>query len=181
VVVTGGTACSDSTAGTPTASSTPNTATERPSTTGSSTSTKTSESADNKLQGVDPCDLLTASAAATLGVTGQPETEDTADDPSRLCNWRVRKDTIADSYTLGVVVFEKLGLKDVIAEGAITPLTIGSHQAGQSLHGQGGTCSVTLAVTERSRVDVLASGRDGSKLCGPVLEAAKLVEPELPK
>lgn len=174
-----GSACSSTTGGSPTTAPDSTTTTRVTGTTTGMPTKSTSPPEDtNKLKDLDPCELISASSAATLGITGQPEPGGRGD--SRNCLWRVRKDSVADSYTIGVGLFEKLGLKDVIAEGEIKPIRIGDHEAGQSMRGQGGTCAVTIAITEKSRVDVQASGGDGSKLCSPALEAAKVIEPELP-
>lgn len=94
--------------------------------------------------------------------------------------WRVEKDSIADSYAVAVALFHDRGIKDVIPNGEVKKLTVGKHEAVQYIGGSGGTCAIALAVTEKSRIDVQASGRTGEKLCAPALEAAKLVEPELP-
>lgn len=171
-----GSGCSDTTGGTPTTA--PNVSTATSSGKPPSPTKSTTQAADNKLKDIDPCELISASTAAKLGITGEPSP--TGSGSSRACEWRVRKGTVADSYTIGVVLFEKVGLKDVVADGEVTPLTIGGHEAGQSRRGSGSGCAVSIAITEKSRVDFQAVGGDGAKLCDPVLEMAKLVEPELP-
>lgn len=114
----------------------------------------------------------------SLGVTGEPKEGTLKSIPS--CQWRVDKGSITDSYTIGVALYERRGLKDVVASGQIQKIQVGSRQAAQYLGEGGAHCAVALEVSASSRVDVLATGDNADKLCAPVLEAAKLVEPELP-
>ncbi len=115
---------------------------------------------------------------SSLGVTGEPKEGTSKSVPS--CQWRVNKASVTDSYTIGVGIYERRGLKDIVADGEITKQQVGSRQAAQYLGEGGGHCAVALEVTESSRVDVLVTGGDAAKLCAPALEAAKLVESELP-
>lgn len=170
-------ACSSETPGTPTTSGAgPTSDSATPSTSKPPKTTKTS--AENPVADLQPCELISSAAAKTLGITGAPKEDDLAG--TRICQWRVDKGSIADSYTLGVGIFDDLGIKDVVANGEVKKLTVGNREAVQYFGASGGTCSIALMVTEKSRVDVQASGRTGEKLCAPALEAAKLVEPELP-
>lgn len=115
---------------------------------------------------------------SSLGVTGEPKEGTSKSVPS--CQWRVTKASVKDSYTIAVGIYERRGLKDIVASGQIQKIQVGSRQAAQYLGEGGAHCAVALEVTASSRVDVLATGDSADKLCGPVLEAAKLVEPELP-
>lgn len=127
---------------------------------------------------LQPCELISSAAATALGITGPPKEDDLAG--TRICQWRVEKGSITDSYALGVAIFHDMGIKDVVPNGEVKNLTVGKHEAVQYFGASGGTCAIAIAVTEKSRIDVQASGRTGEKLCAPALEAAKLVEPELP-
>ncbi|SDI63712.1 Protein of unknown function [Actinokineospora alba] len=168
--------CSDKTPGSPTAQPEP-TSSGSPSPTTKSSATKPSTD-ESPLKSVDPCDLLDASAMRTLGIA-EPG-EDATVGKSRGCQWRVDKGTTTDSYSIDVGLFETLGIKDVRGDGAPKPVTVGSRKAVQTLRGGGSGCAISIEVTEKSRVDVQAAGASGEKLCPAVLEAAKLVEPELP-
>ncbi len=176
LVLAGGAACSNDTAGSPLPS---------PAKTDGTTTTRSTEPSGTETGGsggsltsLDPCDLVSSSAVEALGITGSPKDEEIG--KVRSCSWRVDKSSIADSYTITVALFEQLGLKDVAADGEVKELKVGSHDAGQSYRRGGGGCAVSLAVTESSRVDVQVAGGDKEKLCAPALDAAKLVEPELP-
>ncbi|WP_436492750.1 DUF3558 domain-containing protein [Actinokineospora sp. HUAS TT18] len=168
-------ACSDKTPGEPTAASSTATSTTKNQ---SGTSAAPTSAADSPLKAVNPCDLLDSSAMTKLGIK-KPGEEDTVG-KSRGCQWRVEKDSIADSYSIDIGLFETLGIADVKGDGNPQPLTVGPRKAVQTLRGQGSGCAISIEVTAKSRVDVQAAGSSGEKLCPAVLEAAKLVEPELP-
>ncbi|WP_285501568.1 DUF3558 domain-containing protein [Actinokineospora sp. NBRC 105648] len=173
VLLLGLAACSDSTAGSPVASGGTTTGTttkpNTPSTTGSS---------GPSLKSLDPCELISSSAAKSIGITGAPRPKTTG--KSRTCTWRVDKGSIADSYTITLVLFEDAGIKDVVADGEIKEVSVGSHSGVQALRPNDGGCAVAIGVTDKSRVDLQLVGGDSAKLCAPALDAAKLVEPELP-
>ncbi|MCG8914844.1 DUF3558 domain-containing protein [Actinokineospora sp. PR83] len=126
---------------------------------------------------LDPCELLTSSARDALGVTGAAQPDETPS--ARYCQWALGTGTAAERFTYGVAVFPGLGIDRVVADGEKKPLVVGARKAIESLR-SGATCAISIEVTETSRVDVQATGRDGASLCQKVLEAAKLVEPELP-
>ncbi|CRK60399.1 hypothetical protein [Alloactinosynnema sp. L-07] len=175
VVALSASACSDETPGEPTAASKTGTTTT---TKQNGTSSAPTSPADSPLKAVQPCDLLDESAMGALGIK-KPGTAETIG-KARSCQWRVEKDSIADSYTFAVALFETLGLSDVKGDGNPTPLTVGSRKAVRTLRGQGAGCAVSIEISAKSRVDVQALGSSGEKLCPAALEAAKLVEPELP-
>lgn len=169
-------ACSEPTTGNPTtkAGASTETGTQQPGKT--TTTKKTSE--NSPLKDVDPCELISASAAQALGITGAPKKADVGS--TRGCDWRVQKGSVSESYTIGVSVLESRGIKDVVSSGEKKPLTVGGHEAVQWFGSGGNGCGIALAVSEKSRVDVAVVGGEATKLCAPALEAAKLVEPELP-
>ncbi|GAA3008770.1 DUF3558 family protein [Actinokineospora diospyrosa] len=139
--------------------------------------TKPTTSSASPADSLKPCELLTPAAASAVGATGSPTKETIGGFES--CRWRVDKGSIADSYILGVVVLDRVGLDDITADGPVQRIKVGSRNAAQST-GPGAVCAISLELTAKSRVDVQASGGDAQKLCVPVLEAAKLVEAELP-
>lgn len=175
-----GAACSDPMAGQPVpgGDTTPGTTTSEPPTESGPPSTSKTTGAGDSLASVEPCELLNSSAQSALGITEERGEDELGG--ARVCGWRVRKATAAESFTYTVAIYESAGLTDIVSDGAVKPMKVGSREAAESLRSAGGGCAISLAVTESSRVDVLAVGGDGAKLCAPALEAAKLVEPELP-
>ncbi|MBM7773386.1 hypothetical protein JOD54_003590 [Actinokineospora baliensis] len=161
------TGCTEQTAGTP-EPGVPTTQTSGPSRPTKPTSTEPNP--------IDPCDLLTESAAKEIGVTGDPKPRTITG--ATACSWRVRKESSADSYTLDVAYIPGLGLKDLRSQ--TTDVQVGTHKAAQGIDEDNLGCVVSLQLTETSRIDVVAAGTDPAKLCAPALAAAKLVEPELP-
>lgn len=89
---------------------------------------------------------------------------------------------VSVSHTTDVVILSKLGLKDLVGAGGRQDLPpIGKHQAVQSQGSQGIACSVTLGVTNSSRVDVVTSaGGHTEKECEISKQVAQRVEPQLP-
>ena len=172
-LASGAVACS-STPGNPVPSeesSTPTSGSERPT---RSTSTSRADSGTGPLTGIDPCSLLPESAASQLGL-GQGASRDILGSPA--CRW-----VVSGSHTTDVVIFDDLGLKDLVATGGRQDLPpIGGRQAVQSFGAGGNTCAITLDVTESSRVDVqTTAGTDKDKACEVSLQVARLVEPQLP-
>ena len=137
------------------------------------------EPTDGQIAALDPCDLLTPAAKSTLGVTGSPEPDETRS--AKVCQWKVAKESVADGYTYAVAIFPRLGIDKVVADGEKKELTIGPRRAVESLRGGGAACAVSIEITPTSRVDVQANGGPtGPALCPMVLDAARLLEPELP-
>jgi hypothetical protein len=119
------------------------------------------------LADIDPCALLSASDASSLGLNS-PGTPDTVGS-SKACDWT------ATSYALIV----NLTAASISSLPNSTPTQIGSHQAVQQQN-SGDGCTVALAVTSSSRVEVNATSTDTAQQCSEALNAAKLVEPHLP-
>ncbi|MGQ0840661.1 DUF3558 family protein [Actinokineospora sp.] len=149
-------------------------------TTGSNSETATSTAASStsakseSLADTNPCDLLTNTDKATLGVTkvSGPERFGTG----RICRLRTPEGGVDPGIRTDV------GLAGIVVDGAISDVTIGSHQAKQMRTTTGG-CFVFIGVTASSRVDVLGSDRQGDQdeACDLALRAAKLIEPNLPE
>jgi len=179
LVLAGATACSDKTNG----SAVPGGPTGEQ--TGSSTTTSKGTSSPRTstsggtipVTGKDPCSLLTASAKAQLGLSGNGERSDLAGAPG--CKWK-RRDTSGDLNLFTVDILEKLGVKDVPASAKQIP-DIDGHKAVQGSDiGGPGSCTVAIGVTDKSRVDnTVTAGTDTQKSCDLALQLAKLVAPEL--
>lgn len=140
------------------------------------TTSKTTTSA-SPVDSLKPCELLTSSAAAAIGVSGSGKAKG-GSTPS--CEWRVDKGSVADSYLVGIAVHDDVGLDDAVASGSVERIEVGSRKAARFLGPSKSSCFIALELGAKSRVDVVATGGDGQKLCAPALDAAKLVEPELP-
>ncbi|MGH3436345.1 MAG: DUF3558 family protein [Sciscionella sp.] len=123
---------------------------------------------------VDPCSLLPRADAAQVGVTGagNPENVGTA----RGCAWHT-----TDGAEVSVDVRTNLGLSQVQANGGtVGPVTtLGSHQSRQQQNSVG--CLVAIGVTAGSRVDVQGVSTNGTPDCSAAQQAAKVIEPNLPK
>lgn len=130
------------------------------------------------LAAVDPCGLLTPSGQSAMAVTDDGQAKERGG--ARYCEWRVRKDSIADSYTIAVGVWEDRGVDHAVSERAVRHLEVNSREAVEGVGAAAASCFVALAVTETSRVDAAVVGTDGEQLCPVALELAELVEPELP-
>ncbi|MDQ3404806.1 MAG: DUF3558 domain-containing protein [Actinomycetota bacterium] len=142
------------------------------------TRTSAPNTSDDVAKNIEPCDLVSAQAAQSLSLSGEPKVNETA--RSKSCSWRVNKGNVADSYNLGFTVFWERGIKDIVTTGEVETMKIGKHEAVRYQADGGGACAVAFAISEKSRVDVTAVGGDASKLCAPVVEAAQAVELELP-
>lgn len=160
----------------------PGTAVPATTTTGTSASdtkptstTATSSTKAESLADTDPCELLTADDKSALGVTKSegPEKFGTA----RICRFRAAAGGITPS------IWDAAGLAQAVETGPVSDVTVGSREAKQMRNTATGGCVVMLAVAESSRVDVLATDRQGDRdeACDLALQAAKLIEPNLPK
>lgn len=142
---------------------------ETDTTTGSSSTTDGSGAGT---EGLAACDLLTSAELGDLGLPPAGEQRDVG--PARGCQWQT-----SGSHTLTVGVLDDLGTGEVVADATPEPLTVGSHQAVR--YTSGGTCGMSVAVTDSSRVDVLGTaGGDLARACDVADQAARLVEPKLP-
>lgn len=176
--LSGTVACSDRTTGRAVPDETQTTSTGSEETTDTPTEPTSAPGGDDTLASLDPCELFTSSARSALGVLGAPQPDETPS--AKTCQWSLGTGTAAERFTYGVGIFPKLGVDKVNSTGPKKEITVGSRRAIESLGGGGAVCAISIEVTATSRVDVQATGRDGASLCPKVLEAAKLVEPELP-
>lgn len=143
---------------------------------GEETSSTEPGSGDNPVAELEPCDLVSAEAAAEVGLTGGEAGETGR---ARDCRYRYEGATVDDSFTVGVAIFDELGLDDVVGSNVKPVPTVGSHDAVTYSPPAGG-CAVSMAVGESSRVDTQAIGGDDQKACQLAMQLATLVEPELP-
>jgi hypothetical protein len=94
------------------------------------------------LAGIDPCALLPEDAATRLGLSGRSAK---TIGEARVCRWRYEGATLRDSFTVGVEIFERRGLDDLISTDARTT-TVGGRPAKTFTDSGYGTCGVSLAV-----------------------------------
>jgi hypothetical protein len=140
-------------------------------TTASTSSAPTTTSISTPLAITDPCWLLPASAATSLGYPAQGKSQTTGGQPD--CQYDGTPG-VAD-----VGIFATLGLSQVVPDrGTPVDITVGKHQAKQLDQGSG-ICRISLGVTPTSRVDVEVTTTTGSPSAG-ALAIAKAVEPNLP-
>ncbi|TDQ05443.1 uncharacterized protein DUF3558 [Labedaea rhizosphaerae] len=177
LVAAGALACSDETAGTPSAASTsqsqtpPSSATVPPFPVTTTPSTEPSGGQGGSLAGSDPCTLSAQAAAQVDAGTGTPSTLGDA----RVCGYQ------ANGVTLKVGIFDALGLDDIVSAEQPTKTQVGSHQARKWLSPPS-LCVISLGVGDASRVDVMAGARgDQTKACQVATQAATALEPSLPK
>lgn len=127
------------------------------------------------LRDIEPCSLLSAAEAAELRA-GPGKSE-------RLNNARACLFHDADGFSMSMAVYDELGLEDIVAHSAITPVpTVGKHNAVQWMGGIR-TCAISLEVTKTSRVDAQGTNNqpNDQKSCEIALRVAKLIEPRLPQ
>jgi hypothetical protein len=121
---------------------------------------------------VAPCSLLSPAEVAELQAGPSKE--------EKLNNARACSFYEADGFTMGVAIFDELGLDDLVAQGSPKPVTVGNRKALQSIRGID-TCAISIELTKTSRVDTQGTaGRDEQKSCELALRVARLVEPKLP-
>jgi hypothetical protein len=121
---------------------------------------------------ISPCSLLSSADLAAL--RAGPSTEE------RLNNARACSFYKADGFTMGVAIFDELGLDDLVSRGTPKEVTVGKRKALQSIGGID-TCAISIEVTKTSRVDTQGTaGGDEQKSCDIALRVARLVEPKLP-
>lgn len=175
------TACSDKAPGTAVPS--PD-ATDRPTTTAPSGKTTAPTASRRPSEGtspisVDPCSLMTATAASELGLDVDAG-ENRKLGNAETCRWKQRG--AQDTYLFTISIYDEFGIKDLpddIRTQQLPP--IGEREAVQFFGQSAGICGVMLAVTEASRVETsVTAGVDTDKACELAGRMAGLVEPELP-
>jgi hypothetical protein len=167
--------CSEKTEGSPSAG---DQSTNPTATTEESTEETTPSESDTAggLADVQPCDLIDDAGLAALQLSsGEEKTLGEA----RVCEWRREGATINESFTVIVALYEDLGLADIVGTD-IKPLpNVGGHEAA-SFVAPAGSCGVSLAVGEKSRVDSTANGENQQLGCQLASQVATIVEPKLP-
>jgi hypothetical protein len=121
---------------------------------------------------VAPCSLLTSAEVTAL--QAGPSKEEILN-KARACSFYEAK-----GFTMGVAIFDQLGLADLVAHGPPKPVTVGNRKALQSMRGID-TCAISIELTKTSRVDTQGTaGGDETRSCDIALRVARLVEPKLP-
>lgn len=128
------------------------------------------------LAGVQPCDIVDAAGAASLGLTdGVSKTLGEA----RVCQWRYEGATLDQSFTVSLALFETRGLAAIVGTEITTLPDVGTHPAA-SFVAPGGSCGVSVGVGDDARVDSTATGGDPQQACDLAAQLAALAEPNLP-
>jgi hypothetical protein len=137
-------------------------------------STESAPPDDNPLASTDPCSLLNQGSQTQLGLTstGEPAKLGVA----RACKWEKRMTDLTEFFIVGIL--DDRGIGDLPASEALP--NIGGHEA-RLIKGAGGSCGLSLGISETVRVDVQAQHRSEIETsCELVKQLAQLVEPELP-
>jgi hypothetical protein len=165
-------ACGTQEAGSPTARSS---ATTTPTVAGQQTTTSPSTSSGVVI--ADPCALLDSEALAQLGYAGQGDKK-TANG-AVTCIWAKPEGSI--EVTLSPRGVDELNLGSATK---VEPTMIGGHAGKrvEELNGVVGDCSFSLAISSRSSVSVgVFMAGETAQACAQAEQAAKLVEPKLPR
>ncbi|WP_157987530.1 DUF3558 family protein [Jiangella endophytica] len=137
---------------------------------------ETGPAGDAGLAALDPCAMVDAAGAGSLGLTGgEAETLGEA----RVCRYRFEGPTLNESFTVSVELFETYGPADIVATDVQALAPIGDHEA-VTFTGTTGGCVVSLGVSETSRLDATAVGGDPALACEHATQLAALAEPALP-
>ncbi|RKT71860.1 DUF3558 family protein [Saccharothrix variisporea] len=163
--------CSEKQGGTPTAGS------DTPTTTGTSAKPTTTSSSGTSggLESFDAC-------AAVQAAAGQLPLTEIEPNGKAGCDAE-----FGTSVSLGVKAYPSLGISDFVMGPNSKPsdITIGSRKARKVGAPAGGTtssCAVTIEVTAKSRVDVVASANASQdEACDAATKLATAIEPKLPK
>jgi hypothetical protein len=163
--------CTTKEPGDPTAGGT---ATTTKSSGGSPVTTTKPSSGGSSLADFDPCAEMTA-VASRISLTEIEE------DGRQECKARWGQSTTA----VRVKAFPELSIGEVVggANSKFTDLTIGSHKARMVTAPSSSTsCAVTVEITAKSRVDVVASATSSQdEACDAATKLATAIEPKLPK
>jgi hypothetical protein len=162
--------CAEKTQGNPSAG-------DEPTSQDTTTEPSTSESGTEGVADLDPCTLLSSADLAALALTEQ---EAKTAGQAKVCQWRHEGATLDETFTIGLAVFEGVGIADIVGSDIQQLPNIGSHQAA-TYTGTTGGCGVSLGITDKSRVDSTATGgRDQQQGCQLATQLATAVEPKLP-
>ncbi|MER7116092.1 DUF3558 family protein [Saccharomonospora azurea] len=133
---------------------------------------------------VDPCTLM--NPAEDLKQYGsfsprQDSAKEMAD--AEVCSWQRKKDDpLEDGLVIGLAVRAEQGIDTVTdVGGGVNPGEINGREAAEAPDPNLGGCTLAIALTESSRVDVTAAAEEVNAACEVAREVAYLVEPRLPK
>lgn len=142
----------------------------QPSATPSGSSSSPAVSPSDSLLVDNPCELLSSSDLATLGVSSPPSVEQ-LDVPT--CEFQT------SDYSVGVGI-RQATLAQLNNAGPMADVALHSHTAKQVESTQYGGCVVAIQATPSLRVDVSADGNVPDVACPEAVKVAQLVEPHLP-
>jgi hypothetical protein len=173
IIALTGTACNDTSEGF--ATSGPETSSQRTS------STSGSSRPDNA--SVDPCSLLDATSdLSEVGTFEGPTRKDRAG--ARSCVWQLERDNPAGEGLVIALDVRDDQTVDSLTDvgGGVQPGAINDRTAAEAPDPASNDCTLAIALTESSRIDVgIAAMDDVNAACEVAREVAYLVEPRLPK
>lgn len=128
------------------------------------------------LAGVDPCGLLPAAFIKQHKLSLQSDGAEKIG-RARVCRWRYEGTTLRESFTVGVEIFDDLGLDELVSDES-SPTTVGGRPG--RVFRQAALRGVALGVGESTRVDNTAVGGEEELARQWAADIAKAVEPNLP-
>ncbi len=160
--------CSQTTSGTPQASSGANSSTA----TTKSPGTATSGSAKPSLADLDPCTLLSAADVARIGTAaGQRD--------GKSCRFKA-----SGKFGVEITLVPNGGIADLnTANSEASPIKVGARQGVKVLDKGNAVCAIGIAVTDKSSVLVIGSSVTAVSAeagCPYANDVATIIEPKLP-
>jgi Protein of unknown function (DUF3558) len=154
-----------------------------PTSLGGETSAESSNQSEaDALALLKPCDLLNTQDLSKYHVENAGRTDDPAAGVSAWCRWTGRSNDNG-SMVLGIAIRPEQGTADLKAtKGQLTTGTVNNGRPAAQLSGEtGGSCTVALAVSQSSRVDVSVVGTEQpAEACRDASDISNIVEPQLP-
>ncbi|SFJ91714.1 DUF3558 family protein [Amycolatopsis sacchari] len=137
--------------------------------------------AQNALGSFNPCEALTKQDLDRYRVQGPGRTDDPPSGAAAWCRWTGRASDSA-SMVFGLTVRPQQGLADLTRTvGQLSDGTVNGRPARRLAGETGSSCTVALAVSAGSRVDVSAVGTtEVAEACTVASDLANIIEPKLP-
>jgi hypothetical protein len=147
-------------------------------------STATDDHGPTDSLSIDPCSLL--DPAEDLQQYGnftprQESSEEMSD--AETCSWQLQKqDPLDDGLVVGVGVRARQDIASVTdVGGGVNRGEINGREAAEAPDPNLGGCTLAIALSEDSRVDITAVAEEVNAACDVAREVAYLVEPRLPE
>lgn len=139
-----------------------------------------STNGNDPLAKVDPCSLL---GAAVISQNQLQPNKSGIGPGDRYCRWDTGAAVNGIGYNIAINVYDQAGLDQLSTAGFIvTNYPVGHHPGRMSKDTAGGGCSVSIGITNTSRVDVVGIDYGGQqdRACAVATTVAPSVEKMLP-